>query len=292
MGSALEVFSDLSERLNYNLPDFPLYVRQGDLRSFDRYAAACHWHPDVEFILVLEGAMDYFVNGKTLHIGQGDGIFVNSKRPHYGFSTEQSDCAYRVVAIHPSLLGEGIRHCRTYLESKFGADADDCILLTAQSGWQREALLSLNRIFEEMNASPANPLRLLALATGLCADVLSHVRQGTGELADLTSWIAVWNMTGYIHQHYDQKLSLDDIAAAGSVCRSKCCELFARYVGQTPNNYLTRFRIHKGCEMLRETKRSICEIALACGFQSASYFTYTFRREMGSVPQAYRKQAV
>jgi AraC family transcriptional regulator, melibiose operon regulatory protein len=182
--------------------------------------------------------------------------------------------------------------CRAYLESKFGADADDSILLMAQTDWQRELLLCLDRIFEEMNANQANPLRMLALSTGLCADVLSHVQQGTGELADLTSWTAVWNMTGYIHQHYDQKLSLDDIAATGSVCRSRCCDLFTKYVGQTPNHYLIRFRIHKGCEMLRDTKRSICEIAIACGFQSASYFTYTFRKEMGLVPQQYRRQVL
>ena len=54
----LKVFSDMSERVNYNLPGFLLYVREGELRNFVRYAA-CHWHPDLEFILVLDGAMDY-----------------------------------------------------------------------------------------------------------------------------------------------------------------------------------------------------------------------------------------
>lgn len=45
--------------------------------------------------------------------------------------------------------------------------------------------------------------------------------------------------------------------------------------------------------MLKETKRSISEIAIACacacacacGFQSGSYFSYTFRRKMGYGPQ-------
>jgi len=69
--SQLEIFSDMSERLNYNLPDFPLYVRKGELRQFDRYAAACHWHPDIEFISILDGTMDYFVNNQISHIGRG-----------------------------------------------------------------------------------------------------------------------------------------------------------------------------------------------------------------------------
>ena len=101
----LEIFSDMSERLNYNFPGFPLYARRGELRNFVRYAAAGHWHPDLEFILVLDGAMDYFVNGRILHMDAGEGIFVNSKRLHYGYSKDSSDCSFLVVVVHPSLLG-------------------------------------------------------------------------------------------------------------------------------------------------------------------------------------------
>jgi AraC family transcriptional regulator, melibiose operon regulatory protein len=289
MGSALEVFSDLSERLGYNLPDFPLYVRKGDLKLFDRYAAACHWHPDLEFIFVTDGVMECFVNGITVSIDQGNGIFVNSKRLHYGYSSYRVDCSFLVVAVHPSLLGEGMVPCKAYLESKFGANADDYIVLTAQNAWQQEALHCMSLIFDEMNGA-CNPLQLLSLAVSLCASMGAHIQQGSGHLADLSSSVAVWNMLGYIQRHYDQKITLDDIAAAGSVCRSRCCELFARFVGQAPNSYLMRYRIHKGCEMLRETNRSVCEIAIACGFQSPSYFTYTFRKETGSVPKEYRRQ--
>ncbi|WP_442913672.1 helix-turn-helix domain-containing protein [Lacrimispora sp.] len=57
------------------------------------------------------------------------------------------------------------------------------------------------------------------------------------------------------------------------------------------NNYLFQYRIQKGREMLRETKRPICEIAIACGFQTASYFSYVFRKEMGIIPQDFRKQS-
>lgn len=79
-------------------------------------------------------------------------------------------------------------------------------------------------------------------------------------------------MTGFIGQNYDSKITLDDIAASGSVCRSKCCRLFNEYVGQSPNAYLTRYRINKSLEMLRETNMSVIEVSLACGFQSPSYF--------------------
>jgi AraC-type DNA-binding domain-containing proteins len=291
MGSVLEVFSDLSERLNYNLPDFPLYVRKGALIQFDRYAAACHWHSDLEFILVLDGSLEYFINGKTVHIDKGNGIFVNSKRLHYGFSADKSDCIFIVVAVHPSLLGESTHAGKLYLEVKFGSKTDDFILLTAQNPWQQEALLTIKKMYAEMYCSAYNPLRLLSQAASLCACIGDHVQQVSGNHTEDQLWLTVRNMIGFIHQNYDIKITLDDIAAAGTVCRSRCCELFGTFAGQTPNTFLIRYRIQKSCEMLRETNRSICEIGVACGFQSASYFSYVFRNEMGMIPQDYRKQS-
>ncbi len=290
MISALEIFSDLSERLNYNLPNFPLYVRKSTLHQFERYAAACHWHPDLEFILVLNGSMEYFVSGQTVHLDVGNGIFVNSKRLHYGFSIDNTDCTYIVGAVHPALLGENTQAAKEYLEEKFGSNTDDFLCLAPQTPWQREALALLNQIYDEMYSPTHNILRLLSQAASLCACVGEHVRQLSSHIADEQLWITLREMTGYIHKHYDLKITLDDIAAAGTVCRSRCCELFNRYVGQTPNNYLIQYRIQKSCEMLQETNRSVCEIAISCGFQSASYFSYAFRKEMGLVPQEFRKQ--
>ena len=290
MYSDLEVYSDLSERLHYNLPDFPLYARKGTLQQFNRYTAACHWHPDLEFILVLAGQMEYFVNGQTVHIDKGNGIFVNSKRLHYGFSNDMADCSYIVVTVHPVLLGEHTHAGKVYLDEKFGSTTNDYIVLTSQVPWQRETLIAINRIYIKMHSDTGNPLRLLSQAASLCACIGDHVQQICTNPTDNQSWLIIRNMTGFIHQNYDSKIALNDIASAGAVCRSRCCELFGRYVGQTPNTYLMRYRIQKSCEMLRETNRSVCEIAITCGFQNASYFSYIFHKEIGSVPQDYRKQ--
>jgi AraC family transcriptional regulator, melibiose operon regulatory protein len=288
----LEVFSDLSERLNYNLPNFHLYVRKGTLRQFDKYAAACHWHPDLEFILVLQGSIDFFVNGKTAHLDKGHGIFINSKRLHYGFSADMTDCSYIVVAIHPSLLGKDSWEGKEYWVEKFGSNSNDYLLLTDENYWQREVLLSISQIYDEMHSQTRNPLRLLSQALSLCASMGDHLTSNSGQLADDPFWAVVWKMTDFIHRHYENKITLDEIAAAGSVCRSRCCELFGNYIGQTPNSYLTQYRIQKSCEMLQDTDRTISEIAISCGFQSASYFSYVFRKEIGVVPQSYRKQNI
>lgn len=289
MCSPLEVFSDLSERLHYNLPEFPMYVRKDKLLRYG-YTAACHWHPDLEFILVLDGAMDFFVNGKTVRIETHKGIFVNSKRLHYGFSADRTNCSFIAVVIHPVLFYENSHAVKVYLDQKFGSDSDDFISLSPKIDWQREALFLLSQIYDEMYSDSCNPLRLVSQAVGLCAQMGDHIQQTSGHRIDSHLQTIVWKMTGYIHQHYDMKITLDDIAASGAVCRSKCCELFNKYVGQTPNAYVMRYRITKSCNMLRETNRTVCDIAITCGFQSASYFSHVFRNEIGLTPQDYRKQ--
>ncbi|MGU3470984.1 AraC family transcriptional regulator [Paenibacillus sp. D51F] len=290
MRTKLVLFSDLSERLNYNLSNFQLYVRKGTLHQFDKYAAPCHWHPDLELILVLEGSMDYFVNGVTVHIDKGSGIFVNSERLHYGYSANMTDCTYIVVAIHPSLVGKDSWVGKQYWEEKFGSNTEDYILLTEQISWHQEVLLSVNQIYDEMHNHASNPLRLLSQAVSLCACLGDHINQNSGHHAIDQSWATVWSMISFIHKNHENKITLDEIASAGSVCRSRCCELFGKRLGQTPNSYLTRYRLQKSCEMLQETDRTISEIAISCGFQSASYFSFVFRKEKGIVPQEYRKQ--
>jgi AraC-like DNA-binding protein len=291
---ALEVFSDMSERLNYNLPGFPIYARIGELRQFNRYAASCHWHPDLEYIMILDGKMDYFVNGQTLSMGKGEGIFVNSKRLHYGFSNDKTDCTFIVIAVHPAVLGENTPIGKAFFELKFSSDTDDFIFLTAENHWQKNILVSIKQIYDEIHKSEGNPLYLLSLVTALCACTAENLQLSSGNLNNGKKdkfWVAIRNMTGFIFQNYGDKITLDDIAAAGYVCRSKCCQLFGKYIGQAPNTYLTDYRIRKSCEMLKESNMTVLEVSLACGFQSPSYFTHIFQKEIGLTPKEYRQQS-
>ncbi|TAH74734.1 MAG: AraC family transcriptional regulator, partial [Anaerolineaceae bacterium] len=286
----LEVFSDLSERLRYNQNDFPLYVNKGKLEQFDRYAASLHWHHDIEFILILEGSMDYYINGQIVTIHEGEGIFVNSKRLHYGFSTECKNCIFIVVGIHPSLFSEHVSFVHNYWSVKFGKEAEDFILLSRKTPYQSEVLDLINRIYESMHQQNPNPFQLLSEASKLCLYISDNISVSDQEASDGWTWLTLAKMTGFIQSQYENKITLEDIAAAGAVCRSRCCSLFSQYIAQTPINYLKHYRLQKSCEMLRDTNRSINEIALSCGFQSTSYFSYTFKKELNMMPKEYRKQ--
>jgi AraC family cel operon transcriptional repressor len=48
-------------------------------------------------------------------------------------------------------------------------------------------------------------------------------------------------------------------------------------------------RISYACELLRDSQKSVREIALKCGFSNVDYFSAAFRRTRGTTPLAYRR---
>ena len=275
----LNINPDGSEQLVYTMPDMPLRISTGRLGVFQDYAADCHWHNDFEMLSALDGEMDYFVNGQTVHLQKGDGVFVNARRLHYGFSREKRDCGYRFAVFHPGLLGN-LPPVHAVLERLTADDSADHWHLDASS----EVMLIFNEMYEAAEAGSA-----LAVLSG-CArliETLSRMDQARGDGQDSPRWRLLRQMTGYIQTHYAERLTLDEIAAAGAVCRNRCCVLFREGLGCSPMEYATRYRLDKACALLR-SGASVTEAALTCGFHGASYFAEVFRRVYGSTPKEYR----
>ncbi|MCD7839398.1 MAG: AraC family transcriptional regulator [Erysipelotrichaceae bacterium] len=285
----LTIHNDASESLHYNYEGFPVYAKTDELYRYG-YIALCHWHPDLEFIYIVKGTMDYFINGKTIRLNQGTGVFVNSKRLHYGFSNEKNECTFIAVVIHPSIF-EIAYQSEDLMQNKFGFENVDYIVLYSHVPWQKDIINQILKLHDDM-IGKQRPLQLLSEAILLIDSISLHIDDIKQEDVDNHDQIAFLNMTGYIHHHYDKKLSIEDIAKSGSICRSKCCQLFKRFIKQSPNDYLTHYRLTKSCELLRDTHLSMTEIAMLCGFQTSSYFASVFKKEFDQTPKEYRKQNV
>lgn len=90
-----------AERIFYNTPDFPLYLGEQHISVFVNYCALSHWHDDVEFIVVRSGRLHYNINGTVLVLEPGQGLFINSRQLHNGFSPHREDCVFLCVRLAP-----------------------------------------------------------------------------------------------------------------------------------------------------------------------------------------------
>ncbi|CAK7035796.1 MAG: HTH-type transcriptional activator RhaS [Bacteroides rodentium] len=285
----LEVLSDFSEVIPYPVPDLPLYAGIGRLGEHNRYTVSRHFHPDFEFSLVLDGTMDYFVNGKDIHLQTGDGIFVNSRRLHYNYSGDRTPCRYLVITLSPVLFPTSIPVAGRLMEEKSDHNCSDYVLLEKES---HESILAIYPIIlHEIEQGSPNVFLTLSYALTLYSTVIPLIQTQSKEGIFNPIWLSLYDMTKYIHAHYRDKITLGDIASAGGICRSRCCHLFTEYMGQSPIDYTIAFRLEKGCKMLRNTSCSIGEVASKCGFSGQSYFTQAFRNAYGMTPTEYRKRS-
>ncbi len=93
----------------------------------------------------------------------------------------------------------------------------------------------------------------------------------------------------YLHEHYTEPISRQELADHVGLSDDYLTSCFHKEMGLTPVAYLNRYRIQQAKHLLRNTHRSITEIAFDLGFSSSSYFSRVFHRETGMSPAAYRR---
>ena len=64
--------------------------------------------------------------------------------------------------------------------------------------------------------------------------------------------------------------------------------LFRKYLARTPTRYYLELRLHKARRLLRQTALSVLDVALACGFVSASHFSKCYREHFHKTPREER----
>ena len=93
------------------------------LSHYPNMRAECHWHIDFEFTYIMRGHMWYFVNGETIRLDEGQGIFVNSRQLHYGFTKDNAECEFSCTLLNPTRTGRAQCGIRTI----HSADSDGFI---------------------------------------------------------------------------------------------------------------------------------------------------------------------
>lgn len=95
--------------------------------------------------------------------------------------------------------------------------------------------------------------------------------------------------TGYIKQHYAEKITLLDVAEYCSISSSYLSKILREDLNSSFTEYTNMVRVEKSKELLQKNMR-VMDIAAACGFEDQSYFTKVFKKATGMNPCRYREQ--
>ena len=92
----------------------------------------------------------------------------------------------------------------------------------------------------------------------------------------------------YIDSYLDQNIKLANLAQLMDISQFHFSRLFKQSIGVSPHQYLIQQRVERAKQLLKQTDRSIVDIALDCGFNSHSHLSKQFRQLTGMTPKAYR----
>ena len=238
-----------------------------------------HTHNCSELFYVIEGQGQFLIENQTYPVSVNDLVIVNPNVLHTEVSLNASPLKYIVLGI------EG-------LELTASAEGDDTSFCIINLKSIKDTVLHhlQNMLSEIETKKPGydivcqDLMEILIVLLGRQTNfstMLTPVSKKTSRLCGSTK--------RYIDTHYQENITLDQLAEISHVSKYHLAHAFAEEYGISPINYLISKRILEAEHLLKTTDFSLSLISNTTGFSSSSYFTQIFKKHKGMSPTEYRK---
>ncbi|MCI9543385.1 AraC family transcriptional regulator [Acutalibacter muris] len=268
-------------------PSFPFYIFFEDYSALIGRTLNCHWHPELELDYVLRGGVDFTINGRPQMLTAGECLFLNSGVLHTARQREDMESALiMVVVFRPSLFAK--EHPDSGFLRYFSG-SEESLVWDGAGEEEVPVRLALERLAGLREGEYGYELMCLSEISRIWLYASRRMRQG-GQRSGGAAHGPVKKMLAYIHDHYQEKITIDQLTAFAGVSRTQCYSQFRQYTGLSPVAYLNDYRLNRAAALMLETECSVTEAGYACGFGDSSYFVKLFRQRFGVPPMRYRRE--
>ena len=140
-----------------------------------------------------------------------------------------------------------------------------------------KVITSIPRIPTENQSSYVNILSIIA-------QYLTQSKKVAPKYDDLAI-----RLRHYIHMNYSGDLSVENLCSIFACSRTTLMSKFKSKFKTTVGEYISKYRLSKAEELIKESDETIKSIAISCGFSDQNYFTKVFLKAYKMTPIAYRK---
>jgi len=247
-----------------------------------------HWHEELEFGYVLAGSVKVSTAERTEVFEAGEGFFINSNV--LTAMSNENGCILDSHLFHPVFLAG---HFQSIFEIKYlnpvlHNKSLDLLPIRGQTEAERNLLEQLHSLsaLQQTQDTEFQTRNTMSLIWLQLLQVLSNARLRRIPLKNQDRMLP---MLTYIQEHYAEKVTLEQIAAAACISTRECLRCFNGCIHQSPMEYLMEYRIGAATRLLEKTSLSVTEIAIRTGWGSSAYFSKIFRKFRGVSPKDYRK---
>ena len=179
------------------------------------------------------------------------------------------------------------------LEEVFGGDAARARLRDVSAFTDVALNAFMEQVRDELLRRHASPLFLQgiaqAIAIHLARNYAEAVNASHGNSPSLPGY-KLRQITDWMTEHVAEEFNLDRLAAQAGLSKFYFNRLFKSAIGVSPSHYHINLRMDEAKRLLRETNKSVVEVALDVGYANPSHFAQLFRRETGLSPSDYRQR--
>ena len=277
--------------------EFPFAIKRLRFSARDP-APPLTWHTYLEVFILLSPRCRVQLGGRTLTLAGGDVLVMDHLKLHAILDFPGREAEVIVIRFLPGLVrGLG------------SAESDHFLLLPfyCQSPEQPHLLRGSHRVAAAIHATLGHLMACYGAAddvayrqTGSRAYffvLLHHLARYFQAVERLqreftrqhTKANRLRKLFEHIDENYAERIPLQEAAAITGLSKPQFHAVFKRAAGMTLVDYLTQIRLTHAVRLLRETDRSIADIAAQVGFSDQSYFDRRFRRHFCRTPRELRE---
>ncbi|MDO5423800.1 MAG: AraC family transcriptional regulator [Eubacteriales bacterium] len=257
-----------------------------------------HCHDFVELTFILKGECRFRIDGGEHLVEEGDLIMLNPGTYHQSIPGE--DLEHPARECHIAFSDVEFVNCPKGFLPLFQGGTN---IVRLPEGTKKELVSLCNAMNQEANSrEPGRYFMLKAyLIQVLCLierfrhqeRAIIDVQKGkapTGrEFKSINKKYVIQQIMDYMETHYQEKISLDQIAENMYLSSYYISKLFKSETGDTPINFLISLRMRKAREILDASPECpIQEVAAAVGYEDAYHFSKLFKRYYGLSPMYYK----
>jgi len=248
-----------------------------------------HHHPEIELVYVEA------ING-IRHVGRDISVFtesdlllIGSNVPHLNFDYGiQTECRQLVLQMRENFLQdivvsvpefESIKKLleKSYLGLSFSGETKKMVVEKLHEIKDKNSFDSLIGLIEI--------LQILAASD----EIRELNKEDTRIKWFLNDKIRMGTIYDYIHENYDKKPNVNEIAKIVSLSTPAFCRYFKKQTNMTFTDFVNNYRINQAKIFLLKDY-SVTEVCFQVGFESLSYFNKLFKQHTGETPSEFRKK--
>ena len=249
------------------------------------------WHEQLELLYFHKGGATVYCGDKCYTVSDGDLIIVNPYEMHRLSCNDRAeyDCIMISANLYRAPL-EGICEKRYFNFLSDGQVRFNHYIPSGSPTIELVKTLSQEYLTKDYGYEISVKAYVYALLSSLFRNHTDTDFLNNKQSRNIHRYDRIKPAIKYMQTHIDTKVSLTELAHCCNMSPAHFCRLFKQITCTTPVQYFNNLRLHKAAFLLKQTDKSVAEVAMETGFFDVGYLSRLFKSRFGLTPIQAKKQ--